>query len=409
MNKTLLVLRNELVTAVTRKSFLFTAIGLPLLAFLIFMGIGFLNRDGTVPGTGAPTGTNMQKVEGYVDQAGLIETVPQDIPAGALVAYPDEASARRALDAGDIDAFYIIPQDYVAEGTLYYIDPEAQPFGLGSQPWLMRWVLMVNLVGGDAELAARVRNPMDLRVTALSPEAQRDTDSMAAFWIPYAVTMIFYIVILMSASLLMQSVSKEKQNRVMEILMASVSPRQLLAGKIAGLGIAGLVQTVVWAGTGYTLLRLAGRTFTLPPGLELPPSILIWGVVFFLLGYAVYASLMAALGALVPNMREASQATLVVIWPLIVPLFFINVLIQKPSGTLSVVLSLFPLTAPITMMTRMAAGDVPLWQPLLAAALLLATAVLVVRAVAGMFRAQTLLSGQAFSVRRFLGALLGQV
>jgi len=408
MNKTLLVLRNEVVTAVTRKSFLFTTIGIPLLAFLIFMGIGLVNRGGTPTGTGTETGATTQKAEGYVDQAGLIQTIPQGIPSGALIGYPDEASARRALDAGQIGAFYIIPQDYVAEGTLYYVSPQAQPFGLGTQPGLMRWVLTVNLLGGDTELAARVRNPMEVWVTSLSPEASRDTDSMAAFWIPYAVTMIFYIVILMSASLLMQSVSKEKQNRVIEILMASVSPRQLLAGKIAGLGIAGLVQTLIWAGTGYTLLRLAGRTFSLPPGFDVPPSIWAWGVVFFLLGYAVYASLMAALGALVPNMREASQATFVVIWPLVVPLFFINVLIQKPDSALSVGLSLFPLTSPITMMTRLAASDVPLWQPLLSAALLLATAVLVVRAVARMFRAQTLLSGQAFSVKRFFAALMGR-
>ena len=409
MNKTLLVLRNEIVNTVTRKSFLFTAIGLPLLAFLISMGIGLLNSGGSAAGADAEAGASTQKVEGYVDQAGLIQSIPEDLPSGAFVGYPDEASARRALGAGEIDAFYIIPEDYVAVGTLYYIDPDARPFGLGSQSWLMRWVLFVNLLGGDVELAARVRTPMNIQVTALSPEAQRDTDSMAAFWIPYAVTMIFYFVILMSASLLMQSVSKEKQNRVMEILMASVSPRQLLAGKIAGLGIAGLVQTLIWAGTGYTLLRLAGRTFSLPPGLELPPTILLWGVVFFLLGYALYASLMAAMGAMVPNMREASQATIAVIWPLIVPLFFINVLVEKPGEALSTGLSMFPLTSPIAMMTRMASSDVPLWQPLLAVALLLATAVLVVRAVAGMFRAQTLLSGQAFSVKRFFAALLGRV
>ncbi len=409
MNKTLLILRNEIVNTVTRKSFLFTAIGLPLLAFLVFMGVGLLNQGGSGTGAEAETDSGAPQVQGYVDQAGLIQALPEDLPSGVLVGHPDEASALRALEAGEIDAFYIIPEDYVADGTLYYIDPEARPFGLGSKTWPMRWVLFVNLLGGDAELAARVRNPMDIQVTALSPEAQRETDGMAAFWVPYAVTMIFYIVILMSASLLMQSVSKEKQNRVMEILMASVSPRQLLAGKIAGLGIAGLVQTLIWAGTGYTLLRLAGRTFSLPPGLELPPTILIWGVVFFLLGYAVYASLMAAMGAMVPNLREASQATFAVIWPLIVPLFFINVLIEKPSEALAVGLSLFPLTSPIAMMTRLAASDVPLWQPLLAVALLLATAVLIVRAVAGMFRAQTLLSGQEFSLRRFFAALLGRV
>jgi ABC-2 type transport system permease protein len=110
----------------------------------------------------------------------------------------------------------------------------------------------------------------------------------------------------------------------------------------------------------------------------------------------------------VPNLREASQATFAVIWPLIIPLFFINALIQNPDGTLAVGMSLFPLTSPIAMMTRLSTGQVPLWQPLLAVGLLAVTAFGVVRAVAGMFRAQTILSGQPYSLKRYVNALLGR-
>ena len=117
---------------------------------------------------------------------------------------------------------------------------------------------------------------------------------------------------------------------------------------------------------------------------------------------------MAGVGALVPNLREASQATTVMIIPLIIPLIFISAIIGDPNGPLAVGLSLFPLTAPVTMMTRLAAGNVPIWQPALAAGLLAVTAVLIVRAVAGMFRAQILLSGQAFNLRRFFVALAGR-
>jgi ABC-2 type transport system permease protein len=207
---------------------------------------------------------------------------------------------------------------------------------------------------------------------------------------------------------MLSSITNEKQNRVLEILMVSITPIQMLTGKIIGLGIAGLLQTLVWSGAGFALLRLSGQTFNIPSAFQLPASILAWGVVFFILGYAVYASLMAGVGALVPNLREASQATTVLIIPLIIPLIFISVLIGNPNGTLAIVLSLFPLTAPVTMMTRLAAGTVPDWQPALAAVLLAATAVLIVRAVAGMFRAQTLLSGQSFNLRRFFAALAGK-
>jgi len=194
----------------------------------------------------------------------------------------------------------------------------------------------------------------------------------------------------------------------MEILMVSVTPRQLLTGKIVGLGLLGLLQTIAWVGTGRVLLALSGTTFNLPVAFQLPASFLIWGIIFFLLGYAVYASLMAGLGALVPNLREASQATILVIFPLIIPIFLLSILIEEPHGLLATILSIFPLTSPVTMMTRLAAGDVPFWQTLLAAVLLAGTAMLVIRAVARMFHAQTILSGQPFSRKVFFTALLGK-
>jgi len=410
MKKTLFVLRNELVNTLSRRSFLFTAFGLPLIGFLLVLGISALNNSSSnvISELFGSSAITEGQAQGYIDQAGLIETIPADLPPGSLLAFNDEAAAKQALEAEEISAYYIIPEDYLESGELVYITPEFNPISGSGQSWMIRWALQVNLLGGDAQLAARVQNPMDVQVTALAPQTQRDESNPLTYWVPYATTIIFYMVILMTSSLLLNSVSSEKQNRVIEILMISVRPRQLLTGKILGLGIAGLIQTVIWLGTGYTLLKISGRSLNLPVGFELPISFVIWGIVFFILGYAVYASLMAALGALVPNLREASQATIVVIAPLIVPMFFVSVLIEQPHGSLSTALSLFPLTAPVTMMTRLAAGNVPLWQPLLAAGLLAVTAVFVIRAAARAFHAQTLLSGVPFSLNRYFAALLGK-
>jgi ABC-2 type transport system permease protein len=155
-------------------------------------------------------------------------------------------------------------------------------------------------------------------------------------------------------------------------------------------------------------MRTNGTALNLPPGFQLPTSILVWGGLFFILGYAVYASLMAGVGALVPNLREASQATTVMVIPLVIPLVFMSTLINESNGGLAVGLSMFPLTSPVAMMTRLAAGAVPVWQILLSAVILAVTALLVLRAVAGMFRAQTLLTGQSFSMRNFMLALAGK-
>jgi ABC-2 type transport system permease protein len=398
------------VTILTSKSFLFALFGIPLISTVIFGAASAIgqNSQASEMVSALFQASDKLSTEGYIDQSGLIQNIPADIPPSALEAYGDEATAQQALAAGEISAYYLIPSDYVETGRLYYIRPDFNPLSAQGQSYIMRRVLKVNLLDGDTRLVDRLANPMRLEVKALSPEPQREQDNPLTFFLPYAVTIIYYIIILGAASLLLTSVTKEKENRVVEILMASVTPRQLLAGKIVGLGAVGLMQTVLWVGTGYGLLRLSGRTFSLPASFQLPPSFLVWGLIFFLLGYAIYASLMAGMGALVPNLREAGQATFVVILPLIIPMMLISILIEEPNGALATTLSLIPLTAPVAMMTRLAAGSVPWWQPAVSSVLMALTAFLIVRAVAGMFRAQTLLSGQAFHLGRFFKALAGK-
>ncbi len=412
MNKTLTVLKNELVTILSRPSFWLTTLGLPLVAALVFGVIGGLNRNASASQAVSQIflGPQTRRVEGYVDLSGIIQVIPPTIPPGTFLPYPDEAAARQALESGEISAYYVVPADYLQHGEIRYIRPDFSPLAADSDqssPFL--WTLQVNLAGGDWMLANLVQGPLEVEEISLAPVPAPDADNPMTMWVPYTVTLLYYILIIGAATLLLNSVSKEKENRIMEVLLTSASPHQLLTGKIIGLGLVGLLQTVLWGGTTYVLLNLSGRTFNLPSEIRLPPEFLAWGLVFFLLGYAVYASLMAGLGALAPNLREASQVTFVILLPLIVPLFFSNnVFTEAPHGALATGLSLFPLSAPVAMMARLSVGGVAWWQPPLAALLLAATAVLVVRAVAGMFRAQALLSGQPVKVKTYLRALMGK-
>jgi len=410
MNKTLLVLKHELRTVLTRPSFLFAIFGIPIIGAAVFSVAGQLSKGTSTLNILALLISSPPTVqaEGYIDQAGIIKKIPSSVQDGLFVAYPNEATAIKALENDQISAYFIIPPDYIQTGEIIYIRPDFNPIGSSDQSNSMEWILKVNLLGGDEQIASLVNGPLSIERESLSPEPQRDANNMLTYFLPYAVMMLFYIILLSSASLLLSSVAKEKENRVMEILMVSVTPRQLLTGKIVGLGLVGLLQVVTWVGTGRILLARSGTTFNLPIAFQLPTSFLLWGLLFFLLGYAVYASLMAGLGALVPNLREASQATILVIFPLIIPMVLNSILINEPDSLISVFLSLFPLTSPVAMMTRLAAGGVPLWQILLAAVLLAGTAVFVVRAVANMFRAQTILSGQPFSRKLFFSALFGR-
>jgi ABC-2 type transport system permease protein len=410
MKKILFVIRQEIVNTLTRPSFLITAFGVPVIATLAFIGLSIASREAPQAVTGL-LGTDERgpvAVEGFVDESGLIRSVPASLPEGSLRAYPGEEAARQALQSGEIGAYYLIPAGYLETGEIIYVQPDFNPLSAFDQGAPMRIALRLNLLGGDVRLADLIRNPLDLEIDVLQPGSERAEDHPLTFYLPYGVTLLYYVAILMSASFLLSSLAKEKENRVLEILLLSTTPRQLLTGKIIGLGLMGLLQNLLWVGTGYSLLSLSGQTFDLPDSYQLPLDFLAWSVVFFILGYAIYASLMAAVGALVPNMREASQATFVVILPMIIPLMLISILVEQPNGALALGLSLFPLTSPVTMMARLAMVQVPLWQILAAVLLMVVTAALIVRSVASLFQTQLLLSGQPFSIRLLFGTLAGR-
>jgi len=412
MKKVFLVFKNEFIHTVTRKSFLVTLFLLPAVSFLIMLIVSGLQKS---------TGTDANKMlsdlfvpsaknslEGFVDQSGLVKTIPEGYQY-RLASYDSEADAQKALAEKKISAYYIIEKDYLENGKVIYVRPDFNPLGASVQSSSINALMAYALTDGNLQLYYRVQNPViadEKTIDTSTPE--RDDNNPMTFILPYVVTFLFYIVILTSASLLLNSITNEKENRMMEVLMTSITPRQMLSGKIIALGLAGLLQTVIWSGTGLLLLRFSGKNFALADAFQLPTTILLWGILFFILGYAVYASLMAGIGALVPNMREASQLTTVVIIPLVIPLMFISLLIQQPNATFSVILSLFPLTSPIVMMTRLSSVTVPFWQIALAIVLLLLTAFYLVRTAAELFRSQNLLSGKSINLKIFLKAIIGR-
>ena len=385
---TWLVFRQEIVNTVTRRSFLLTAFGIPLFSALVFGAVSLLNRSapGAVsaimnpvqPGTGVP--------EGFVDFSGLIEIIPENITEHDLRRFPDVESAKLALIHGEIGGFYVIPADYLEHGQIQFTSGAINPMDALNKGSIIDRVVELNLLAGDSHLAAMVTNPFALQVMILNPSTRLSEETPMAFFIPYIVMLLYYMLILMSAGFLVSSINKERESRVLEIILVAITPRELLSGKFIGLGLIGLLVNLLWVGTAYILLVVSGTTFQVPDEFQLAPYILLWGVVYFLLGYAVYGSLMGAVGALVPNLRETSQATMVVILPMIIPLMFVSLLIQQPDGLLAIGLSLFPLTSPVTMMLRLSISSVPVWQLFLSVVLLLLTAVVILRVVARMFQ-----------------------
>jgi len=344
--------------------------------------------------------------QGVVDKSRIIKTFPHE-SMNKIILIEDEATARTMVLSGEISSFFVIHNDYLHSGKIDFVQKEYNFLVTQTETEILRRVIVTNLLP-ELETAQRYLDPMRTNLIYLSEKKDRDFGGPENFWLPYIVMMLFYMLIIGSSSMMLNSITNEKKNRTMEVLLTSISPGELLMGKTIALGIAGLIQSIVWLFSSYSLLSLAGRQFSLPEGFNLETSFFAWGLVFFTLGYILYSNLMAGLGALVPNPKEGSQATLIVIFPLIIPLFFSNLVISSPNALLFVLFSIFPLTAPISMISRLSATVVPNWQLVLSVVLLIATIILVMRNVIRLFRAQNLLSGNPFKFKEFLKTFMGK-
>lgn len=413
MNKTLLVMRNEIRSTLRRKTFLIIGFGFPLAALIISLALIAFRGDGG--DAGAEPEPVQTYTEGYIDPAGIVSWLPPDAPADWLRRFDNEADAAAALQAGKIRNYYVISPDFAETGSMRAITDEMNPLSgdLNSSGFAL--VLIANLAENSAD-AQQMWQPMDLTVTALTrPAAEtetglsNDSDNWLTGLFPTLMTLVLYMVILIPAGILVAAITDEKKNRVMEVLLLSVSPRELLNGKFVALALLGLLQAAMWVGVVWVVTRFGGEALAVPDDFSVPTQLLVWSIIYFLLGYAIYGALMAGLGALAPDVRETRGPSFLIMSPIIIGYMLMFVIFDAPNSAPALALSLFPLTAPVSMISRMTVTAVPLWQLVLSAALQLATALFILRAVARMFRAQALLSGQPVGTKQYVNALFGRI
>ncbi|HEY3342299.1 MAG TPA: ABC transporter permease [Anaerolineae bacterium] len=396
MNKILTVARHEFLTLVTKPSFWIALIGLPLFMGVV-MAISLLGSGAASAATIASK-QNEVVIQGYVDKSGLIKTMP---PGVSMQPYPDEAAAQAALNSSRINGYFVVPADYIASGKVTYISPEFSP--VNSPTGQFEQVLKYNLVGGDMSLLQRAGTDVTVQNSlALAPKDTKGGAGAPFPLLPMFAGILFMIVMITASSYMMQTVTTEKETRVMEVLMSSITPRQMLTGKIIGFGMVGFVQMALW------LLSSLGALAYIPAAASLgsvTAGSVVVAVIYFVLGFFIYASLMAGLGALMPGSREAAQYTFFIILPLIIPMYVSTALLYEPNGALAVILSLIPFTSPVVMVMRITATDVPLYQIIAGIVLLAVTVVIVINVVARLFRAQSLLSGSKPSIKDIVLAL----
>ncbi len=404
-----LVIKHEIRNTLGKPSFWITTFLLPavIMVFTLgtqFLGQGMVEQEEDVLAS-AEQGNAL--AIGYVDQAGLITQLPPGIPDTLVRAFPDESSAHAALLDGQLREYYVISADYIATGDLLAVEKDFAPLSNIGSGDIFQYMLSFNLVG-DEMVARRVANPIaNLDTTALAAQdTTADADFGTRFMVSYGVLFIFFFVLSMSSSFMLRSVSREKENLTVEVLLVSLRPRDLMLGKVLGLGLVGLLQMGIWLGGSLLTIQRGGSMLAtlgiMLSQVTLPPGFLVWGLLYFVLGYILYASALGAIGALAPNARETGQFTYIVMVPMMIPVLLSNAFVESPNGALATIVSLFPLTAPTAMLPRLAAGGVPFWQPIVSLVGLAITTYLFVLIAARFFRADTLLSSASMSWARVM-------
>lgn len=392
MNKFWRVAIHEYRRHVLRRRFLFALLSVPGL-ILVMILVGFM----------IATANRSDLPVGYVDQSGLLanplpppEPDPSNDPL-ALVAFQTQSEAEAALESKEIQAYYLLPPDYQRTGRaqLFYVtelssDAEEQ----------FADFLRLNLLRDQPEAVANRLISGD-NLTVRTPDGSREMSERDWFNIftPFAAGLAFIIAIFTTSGYLMQAVVEEKENRTIELLITSVSPFQMMAGKIIGIIGVGLTQIVAWLSVAFLAVLIGRSTFDWLQALTISPGFVGLMVAVMLPSFVLVAALMAAVGATVTEAREGQQVSGLFTLPVMVPYWFTYQIMSNPNGSLAIVLSYFPLTAPVALTMRAGFTALSLGEVLLSVGLLVLSAIAALWLAGRAFRLGMLRYGQRVNLR----------
>ena len=340
---------------------------------------------------------------GYVDLSG--ELSEADFPN--LTRFDTREGGIDAIVAGDIEDLFIVSADFLKSGDAEWLSQRSGIFAGRDSRRRFASFLRVSLLAErlDPSLLDRVISGADyVRVHvgedgSVSPDEE---DGLNQFAVPLIFMFLLMMSIVIGAGSLLESVSEEKENRMVDVLLTSVSPLSLMAGKIVALGTTSLVQLMVWVASMAIIGPQIIDQIPNAPDLEIEPLTLAYASLFFIAGYFLFAVVLAGIGSATTSAKEAGPITTMVIMPAILPVSFsFNTILTAPDGGLATVLSFIPITAPTTMMLRMGSADLSNAEILASLAVTVLAGMVMLFVAARIFRAGILLYGQ----RMTLGAV----
>lgn len=418
IDKTLVVARREYLTRVKSKGFWIGTIVLPV----------FILAVTVVPAlVMSKTKTTHRMV--VVDETGSIadplarELTHRETGDGEAVNFqvkiespsPDPAAQRKELDRqvlnGEINSWLWVTPDGLAENEVEYHAENISNFVTQEvlTSTISRVVRRARLIqaGYDPNLIQELDRSVDLRTVRLSEKGSREEAGEAGFVFAYLLFFLLYMVLIIYGQHVMQGVLEEKTSRVVELVVSSVRPVELMMGKMTGICLVGLTQLVIWLGTVAIVTApvvVASLTW-IPAGFHVPtlaPSLVIHFFVLFLLGFFLYSSFYAAVGASFNSAQEAQQLAGVALIFFFTPFVFLMPVVNDPDSTLAVVLSLIPVFTPLLMMLRIAVKSPPLWQILLSYVLTGVFTLFLIWGAARIYRVGILMYGKKPTVREIL-------
>jgi ABC-2 type transport system permease protein len=419
MHNIFMIVRREYLERVTKKAFWFSTAVFPLL----MVGLGF------VPMFLVGLGGNEQKTIALVDGTGMIGArLTRELADAKLKNGQPRYVIETVPVAGSIDAARTPLEQRVRDKQLYGIlsvgaDIDAkdafQFYGrtVGDiksieefQSALRRAVIAVRFekanISVEKELVGKLIAPVDMQTNEISTEGGSTKKGFTEAYLgTFMFVMILFLTLLLYGIATMRGILEEKSSRVMEVLLGSVSPNELMTGKIFGIGLVGLTQVAIYAATaGAVRIYLSTQGNTEMAGIlsAFTPGKMAFFLVFFVLGYFMYTALFACIGAVCNSEQEAqnlqSPVQMCLMLPMMATIFFVG----QPDSTISVIVSLIPIFTPMVMFMRICVQTPPAWQIALSIALTIGATWLIFRGAAKVFRIGILMYGKRPTIPEIL-------
>ncbi len=341
-------------------------------------------------------------------KAGAVR-ITVDVVAPGSDPAAERTALKKAVVAKKLDAVVVLPADILDSGKAEYLSTNVTAFRLMDrlEGAVKAAVVQTRLIRAGLptdRIAALTAAPEFVPVRIGEDLAENRESAMQSFFLSYLLMFLIWFTTMIYGMYVMRGVLEEKSSRIVEVIVANLSPFELMVGKIVGVGAVGLTQYAIWVVLAMNIAvpGMLGSMMGVETAVSIPPMLLVFFVVFFVLGYVLYSTMYAAVGAAFNTEEEAQQMQSVAGWVMAVPFLLLFPVINNPNSTFSTIISLVPFFSPVLFFLRMSVEMPPLWQTALCLVLLVGTIVVVARIAATIYRVGILMYGKRPTLRELV-------